>query len=253
MLAYSKLIFLYKNGDGEEQIICPNGSLTVSDIVFKIAPKINAAGRMKNARDAINLLLATDETEALQYFTTVVEQNSERQKEEKRICEEAFAMIEENAAAQSLFSTVLYRDSWHKGVVGIAAIWIAGSLLFRLAQYVASRLGNDELALALTVGALVGTPLVLVLVYIVCECCLSAAEALRDGFGKLASWHGGIVVVFTVGVLIVGGILWGVFAISNAVSKKIFKRSLMHVVQRLMQWPNKKKPTLCLYNNLYKT
>lgn len=121
MLAYSKLIFLYKNGDGEEQIICPNGSLTVSDIVFKIAPKINAAGRMKNARDAIHLLLAKDETEALQYFATVVEQNSERQKEEKRICEEAFAMIEENSAAQSLYSTVLYRESWHKGVVGIAA------------------------------------------------------------------------------------------------------------------------------------
>lgn len=121
MLAYSKLIFLYRNGDGEEQIICPNGSLSVSDIVFKIAPKINAAGRMKSARDAIYLLLAKDETEAMQYLSTVVEQNSERQREEKIICEEAFAMIKNDEQLQSSVSTVLYKDSWHKGVVGIAA------------------------------------------------------------------------------------------------------------------------------------
>lgn len=109
------------NGDGEEQIICPNGNLTVSDVVFKIAPKINAAGRMKNARDAIHLLLAKDANEALQYFATVQEQNSERQKEEKRICKEAIEEIASNPDTESLYSTVLYRDTWHKGVVGIAA------------------------------------------------------------------------------------------------------------------------------------
>ena len=121
MLAASRLVELYMNGDGEEQIICPNGNLTVSDVVFKIAPKINAAGRMKNARDAIHLLLAKDANEALQYFATVQEQNSERQKEEKRICKEAIEEIASNPDTESLYSTVLYRDTWHKGVVGIAA------------------------------------------------------------------------------------------------------------------------------------
>ena len=121
MLVASRLIELYVNGDGEEQIICSNGCLTVSDVVFKIAPKINAAGRMKNARDAIHLLLANDANEALQYFATVQEQNTERQKEEKRICKEAFEEIASNPKTNSLYSTVLYRDTWHKGVVGIAA------------------------------------------------------------------------------------------------------------------------------------
>ena len=121
MLSASRLIELYMNGDGEEQIICPNGCLTVSDVVFKIAPKINAAGRMKNARDAIHLLLAKDANEAMLYFTTVQEQNTERQKEEKRICKEALEQIDSNPNTNSLCSTVLFNDTWHKGVVGIAA------------------------------------------------------------------------------------------------------------------------------------
>lgn len=79
-------------------------------------------------------------------------------------------------------------------VFGIPAIWFAGFLFYRLVRHVASHFGQEELAPALTVGAIVGTPLVIVLVYIVCEACLSAAEALYDGFGKLVAWHGGIVI-----------------------------------------------------------
>ncbi|MCQ2959499.1 MAG: single-stranded-DNA-specific exonuclease RecJ [Bacteroidales bacterium] len=118
MLVHSKLISLTKDNNGEEVIVCPN-KLTVSDIVFRVAPKINAAGRMESARDAINLLLAKDEQEASQFFSTVVVQNSERQEKEKIICDEALSMIKSNP--ENSYSTVLYKEDWHKGVVGIAA------------------------------------------------------------------------------------------------------------------------------------
>ena len=126
MLVHAKLILLYKNGNGEEQI-CVNSPLTVSDVVFRIAPKINAAGRMNDARDAIRLLLAQTPEEASQYFTTVASQNSDRQEKEKKICEEALDMLRSDSATEQQFTNVLYKSTWHKGVVGIAAAKILES------------------------------------------------------------------------------------------------------------------------------
>lgn len=120
MLLYNKLIYYSKNENDEIKLVA-NNPLTVSDIVFKIAPKINAAGRMQNARDAINLLLAKTEEEAQQYFSTVRTQNSERQGIEKEICDEAFEMLRYDPNTCNLCTNVLYKGSWHKGVVGIAA------------------------------------------------------------------------------------------------------------------------------------
>lgn len=119
MLANAKLIVIY-NQNEEDQIVAPS-PLTVSDIVFKIAPKINAAGRMCSAHSAIKLLLAQTPEEACSYFTTVVENNNDRREKENIICKEADAMILSDNSFSQKSTTVLYKDTWHKGVVGIAA------------------------------------------------------------------------------------------------------------------------------------
>ncbi len=119
MLANAKLIFLTLQN--KEEHIVASSPLTVSDIVFKIAPKINAAGRMCSARSAINLLLAQTPEEACNYFETVVENNNDRRQKETIICKEADEMILADKSFNKKCTTVLYKNSWHKGVVGIAA------------------------------------------------------------------------------------------------------------------------------------
>jgi len=126
MLKASRLLTVEYDAAGNETIHCPS-LLTVSDIVFKIAPKINAAGRMKTARDAIYLLIAADEQEAMQYFETVQKRNDSRKEEEQTICREALAMINEDPHASERATNVLFKSTWHKGVVGIAAAKIIES------------------------------------------------------------------------------------------------------------------------------
>lgn len=96
-------------------------SLSVSDVVFKISPKINAAGRIKSARDVISLLTATTEDEAQKYCAAIEEYNHTRREFDKNITQTALQMIYESESMQQAKSTVLYDASWHKGVVGIVA------------------------------------------------------------------------------------------------------------------------------------
>ncbi|BAO75461.1 single-stranded-DNA-specific exonuclease RecJ [Winogradskyella sp. PG-2] len=94
--------------------------LTITDVVFIIAPRINAAGRMKHGNHAVTLLTETDFNLAAAYAVDIDQFNTDRRETDKRITEEALIQIEENNE-QKGFTTVVYREDWHKGVIGIVA------------------------------------------------------------------------------------------------------------------------------------
>ncbi|MFD2742729.1 MULTISPECIES: single-stranded-DNA-specific exonuclease RecJ [Sphingobacterium] len=94
---------------------------TVNDIVFQIGPRINAAGRIEHAKDAVKLLTSKSVADALVFSEKVNLQNNERKDVDLRITEEAMALIEQDETLQKRNSTVLYKADWHKGVIGIVA------------------------------------------------------------------------------------------------------------------------------------
>ena len=94
--------------------------VSITDLVFKVAPKINAAGRMKHASFAVDLLMEKNDEEALKSSEAINEFNNDRREADKRITEEALEMIEENNE-NSNFTSVVYNENWHKGVIGIVA------------------------------------------------------------------------------------------------------------------------------------
>lgn len=95
--------------------------MTISGVVFGIGPRINAAGRMDHAGAAVNLLLAKSEDEAFVLAGLVDTKNDARRNFDSTITEEALQMIEANEASVGSKSTVLFKDDWHKGVIGIVA------------------------------------------------------------------------------------------------------------------------------------
>lgn len=95
-------------------------TLTVTDVVFIIAPRINAAGRMKHGQYAVNLLTETNLGKAIQFAEEIEAFNTDRRDADKRITEEALQQIEEQKEQEN-FTTVVYDESWHKGVIGIVA------------------------------------------------------------------------------------------------------------------------------------
>jgi single-stranded-DNA-specific exonuclease len=94
--------------------------LTNTDVVFIIAPRINAAGRMKHGNHAVTLLTETDFNLAAEYALEIEQFNTDRRETDKKITEEALLQIEEHKE-QKRFTTVVYDESWHKGVIGIVA------------------------------------------------------------------------------------------------------------------------------------
>jgi single-stranded-DNA-specific exonuclease len=94
--------------------------VSVSDLVFVIAPRINAAGRMNQGISAVELLLSRDQEEALPLARSIEFSNTERRSTDERITKEALQQIELDEA-QYNSSTVVYHPSWHKGVIGIVA------------------------------------------------------------------------------------------------------------------------------------
>ena len=97
------------------------GHLTIDDIVFKIGPRINAAGRMETGRIAVELLTATDVTTANRIGAEINEHNNERKNIDRRITQEALEMVESGNCLSSGKATIVYNPLWHKGVVGIVA------------------------------------------------------------------------------------------------------------------------------------
>ncbi|MCB0456685.1 MAG: single-stranded-DNA-specific exonuclease RecJ [Flavobacteriaceae bacterium] len=94
--------------------------LTITDVVFIIAPRINAAGRMKHGNHAVTLLTETDSTKAAEYALEIETFNTERRQTDQQITEEALQQILDNKE-ENRMTTVVYKDSWHKGVIGIVA------------------------------------------------------------------------------------------------------------------------------------
>lgn len=96
-----------------------NSPLTVTGVVFGIAPRINAAGRMEHAHSAVDLLLSKDEEEALYLAGLVNTKNEMRKETELGIVAEALEMIEATGSGKK--TSVLFKEDWHKGVIGIVA------------------------------------------------------------------------------------------------------------------------------------
>lgn len=96
-------------------------NLTVSDLVFIIGPRINAAGRIHDARHAVNLLISDNSADALANSITVNDHNTERKNLDVKITQEAMEIIEGDAQFAKRKATLLFRPDWHKGVIGIVA------------------------------------------------------------------------------------------------------------------------------------
>ena len=96
-------------------------TLDISDVVFIIAPRINAAGRIKHGNQAVALLSEFNFDQALQFALEIEKYNSERKDLDKLITKEALLQIETNQESKN-FTTVVFQDNWHKGVIGIVAL-----------------------------------------------------------------------------------------------------------------------------------
>lgn len=98
-----------------------HSALDITNVVFGLGPRINAAGRIKHAKEAVRLLLCEDEEEADEFASAINKHNSDRRTFDTSITDEALAMIQEDAWLSAAKSTVLFKEDWHKGVIGIVA------------------------------------------------------------------------------------------------------------------------------------
>lgn len=95
--------------------------ITMSDIVFKIGPRINASGRMMNGKEAVDLLLAKDSESAREKSENINQYNDERRELDKKITDEANAIIDDFQDMAYRKAIVVFNPAWHKGVIGIVA------------------------------------------------------------------------------------------------------------------------------------
>lgn len=95
--------------------------LSMSDIIFKIGPRINASGRMKNGKEAVELLVEKDYQAALEKAGCINLYNEARKDLDKQMTDEAFKQVEQLPGLDDRRSVVIYNESWHKGVIGIVA------------------------------------------------------------------------------------------------------------------------------------
>ncbi|MBO4955014.1 MAG: single-stranded-DNA-specific exonuclease RecJ [Muribaculaceae bacterium] len=96
--------------------------ITISDVIFKIGPRINASGRMQSGREAVELLVSRDIAEASQLSKAIDQYNKDRKELDKRITDEANAILEKRGEMLSeKKSIVIYNKDWHKGIIGIVA------------------------------------------------------------------------------------------------------------------------------------
>ena len=126
ILMYHGLLLLNKNpGPGLLSIIRTSGlegkEITVNDIVFKIAPIINAAGRIESGKKAVELLISATDDFAGKAVGEMNSFNMTRKDFDRTITEEARKIIDENEELQKRKSTVLFKSDWHKGIIGIVA------------------------------------------------------------------------------------------------------------------------------------
>jgi single-stranded-DNA-specific exonuclease len=97
------------------------GHVGIDDIVFKIGPRINAAGRMETGRLAVDLLIATNDADASQIGSKINDNNNDRKSIDREITKEALDMVESGKCLANENATIVYNPDWNKGVVGIVA------------------------------------------------------------------------------------------------------------------------------------
>jgi len=95
--------------------------LTTSDVVFYIGPRINAVGRLYDAKAAVELLIGNNEEQVIESTATMNDTNNERKEIDETITAQALEMILNDTSHSSRFTNVLYDPNWHKGVIGIVA------------------------------------------------------------------------------------------------------------------------------------
>ena len=95
--------------------------LSVTDVVFTLAPRINAAGRIESGNKAVEAMLSANSEVALESGNYINSQNNERRNFDQAITQEALAMIEADEKLKHQKTTVLFKEDWHKGVIGIVA------------------------------------------------------------------------------------------------------------------------------------
>src|SRR5206468_8842065 len=93
----------------------------INNLVFMIAPRVNAAGRMDDARKAVMMFVAKTYEEALEYAEMLHSDNTDRKEADSNITDEALALIKGDEFMINRKSTVVFKPHWHKGVVGIVA------------------------------------------------------------------------------------------------------------------------------------
>lgn len=125
ILAYYGLKKINENpSPGIEALMNLGGAkkpLNISNVVFIIAPRVNAAGRMDDARKAVELFIQTHIDQAIEMAKPLQSDNADRKEIDKTITEEALQLIESDALFHLKKSCVLFKEDWHKGVVGIVA------------------------------------------------------------------------------------------------------------------------------------
>jgi single-stranded-DNA-specific exonuclease len=118
--------------------------LTISNLVFVIAPRVNAAGRMDDARKAVNLFVETDKEKAMEIAKVLHADNFDRKEVDGNITKEAVELLQNDLTLQDKKSTVLYKPDWHKGVVGIVASRLIDKYYYR--PTIILTLSNDKVA-----------------------------------------------------------------------------------------------------------
>lgn len=96
-------------------------TMTITNVVFIIAPRVNAAGRMDDAKKAVQLFIEKDVEKAKEFAEMLHTDNKERKEADSSITEEALQLINDNVVLQNKKTCVVYSEHWHKGVVGIVA------------------------------------------------------------------------------------------------------------------------------------
>ena len=96
-------------------------TITISDLVYRFGPRINAAGRIKSGAEAVRLLITDDAQAALRFAQDIDSYNQDRRDFDSKTTDEALAQLQEDPMNASKHTTVVFSPEWHKGVVGIAA------------------------------------------------------------------------------------------------------------------------------------
>lgn len=103
------------------QLAAVQKTMSITNLVFIIAPRVNAAGRMDDAKKAVQLFIEKDPAKALSFAEMLHSDNADRREADSSITEEALALIEADPEYATKKSTLVYQEHWHKGVVGIVA------------------------------------------------------------------------------------------------------------------------------------